>query len=158
MVASQAAALFTLTGCGGEASKPLANGEVLRQGDLMQRFRNETGEVLPGSRGGVMCFCINGEEQERRYGRFWLNVLPRGGGITAPENQPPGDLKLENQLREMLEEGEPDGVRWSLEREGWVAIKQYAANMVVVWHGGRTKADPRWKRLDRVLMRITSAS
>jgi hypothetical protein len=150
-------AIVVLTGYGGERNQPVA-GESLHSWDVMQRFGNETGEVLSRSRDGVMTFGLDrGGEKERKYGRFWLNVLPRGGGITAPANQPPEDLRLENQLRDMLEEGEPDdeGVRWSFEREGWVAVKQYAANVVVVWQGGREKADARWHRLDRVLRRVT---
>jgi uncharacterized protein YaeQ len=97
-------------------------------------------------------------EKERKYGRFWVNVLPRGT-LDGPEAQRPWREELEEQLQSLLEEGEPDegGVRWSLEREGWVAVKQYAGNVVVVWQGGRTKTDARWKRLDAVLARITSA-
>lgn len=151
-------AIVVVTGCGKGGDQPVRTGPSLRVGDLVQRFRGETGEVLPGGH-GVLCFCLDADgAKERKYGRFWLNVLPRDN-LFWPENRLPVSPELENQLQYMLGEGESDdqGVRWRLEKEGWVAVKQYAANVVVVWQGGEEKGDARWKRLDAVLARITAS-
>ncbi len=119
-----------------------------RTRDIVEYFRERTGETLT-----LNTFISNedqdavdfaslpellGPELREKYGFFSIRV----------------SLRNETVERRGLPETRPDerGIRWTREDGDWLAIKEYAPDVTVIWLAGKKRrVDERWERLDGIL-------
>jgi len=142
----------TTTGCGGAKSN--SNPELVKPGQVVQRFKQETGTPLqraavPDDAWEQLSLGLNASKaQIERYGVFSVYVA-KAGHVNAL-----GSLFRDKATKKALER-DSQGVYWELDSNSgtWVAYKRYAGNVVLVWFSGSKSkaADTRWHRLDRVL-------
>jgi hypothetical protein len=142
----------TATGCGGGKSN--SNPELVKPGQVVQRFKQETGTPLqraavPDEAWEQLSLGLNASKaQIERYGVFSVYVA-KAGHVEAL-----GSFFRDKATKKALER-DSQGVYWELDSNSgtWVAYKRYAGNVVLAWFSGSKSkaADARWQRLDRVL-------
>jgi hypothetical protein len=139
-------------GCGGGSSKPEAT--VVAPGQVMQRFKQQTGKPLrraavPDEAWEQLGIGLDPSQADvERYGIFSIYVA-KTGHLAALSS-----LLRDKATRKPLDR-DSQGVYWELDSNSgtWVAYKRYAGNVVLAWFSGsKTRGvDARWERLDRVL-------
>jgi len=140
------------TGCGD--GKPNPQPEFVAPGQVVQRFKRETGTPLeraavPDEAWEQLSLGLDASEaQIQRYGVFSVYVAKSGHTKAL-------DSLLRNKATKKELERDSSGIYWELDSNSgtWVAYKRYAGNVVLAWFSGSAskEADARWQRLDRVL-------
>ena len=157
-IATAVAAVAVAGGCGA-AAEPEEQRARYTAAQVIQQFKTEPGSPRLRKAAGAdaaweqLGLGLNVSERLlRRYGVFTIYVVEPGNDEAV------NSLLTDKATREPLT---PDGrgIYWELDTQSgdYVAYSKYGTNVVLAWFGGKTEpeVDMRWKRLDRLMERLT---